>query len=67
MMVWGGSLNKKGSDYLRKIREADRVVKFLENLKEDLTSEEIEKISQTVEIIVNYISKISENPNLDSL
>ncbi|MFX1320016.1 MAG: hypothetical protein ACFFAQ_00085 [Promethearchaeota archaeon] len=66
-MTWGGSLNENGSNYLRKIREADRVVKFLENLKEDLTSEEFEKISQTVEIIIKYISKISENPNLDSL
>lgn len=66
-MVWGGSLNKKGSDYVRKIREADRVVKFLENLKEDLTSNEIEKISQAVEVIVNYISKISEDPSLDDL
>jgi len=66
-MSWGGSLNENGSNYLRKIREADRIVKFLENLKEDLTSKEIEKISQTVEIIVNYISKISENANLDSL
>ncbi|MFX1315290.1 MAG: hypothetical protein ACFE9T_05465 [Promethearchaeota archaeon] len=64
-MSWGGSLNENGSNYLRKIREADRVVKFLENLKEDLTFEEIEKICQTIEILVNYISKISENPNLN--
>lgn len=62
-MVWGGSLNKKGSDYVRKLKEADRVVKFLENLKEDLSSDGVEKISQTVEIIINYISKISENSN----
>ncbi|MFW9938926.1 MAG: hypothetical protein ACFFD5_14855 [Candidatus Thorarchaeota archaeon] len=66
-MVWGGSLNKKGSDYVRKLKEADRVVKFLENLKEDLSSDEVEKISQTVEIIINYISKISEDSNLDNL
>jgi predicted RNA-binding protein with EMAP domain len=66
-MSWGGSLNEKGSDYLRKIREADRVVKFLENLKEHLSSGEIENISQTVDIIVKYISNISENPNKDSL
>lgn len=66
-MVWGGSLNKKGSDYVRKLKEADRVVKFLENLKEDLSSDGVEKISQTVEIIINYISKISEDSNLDNL
>ena len=32
-MAWGGSLNKKGSDYLRKLREADKVIAFLESLK----------------------------------
>ncbi|MFX1297149.1 MAG: hypothetical protein ACFFD2_20135 [Promethearchaeota archaeon] len=60
-------MNEKGSNYLRKIREADKVVQFLENLKEELNSDEIDPISQTVEIIINYISKISENPNSDSL
>ena len=59
-MVWGGSLNKDGSDYIRKLREADRVIVFLESLKEDLNAEEQANFSRTIEIIVEYISKISE-------
>jgi len=59
-MAWGGSLNKKGSDYVRKIREADRVLKFLEEIKKNLNPIEIETISKTIEIIVSQISKGSE-------
>ncbi|MCK4370953.1 MAG: hypothetical protein KAW03_07780 [Candidatus Lokiarchaeota archaeon] len=59
-MAWGGSLNKDGSDYIRKLREADRVIAFLESLKEDLNTEEQANFSRTIEIIVEYISKISE-------
>ncbi len=59
-MAWGGSLNKNGSDYIRKLREADRVVAFLENLKEDLNHDEQANFSRTIEIITDYISKISE-------
>ncbi|MFX1304190.1 MAG: hypothetical protein ACFE9X_12615 [Promethearchaeota archaeon] len=60
-MAWGGSLNKNGSDYIRKLREADRVVAFLENLKEDLKPDEQANFSRTIEIITDYYSKISEN------
>jgi len=59
-MAWGGSLNKDGSDYIRKLREADRVIAFLESLKEELNTEEQANFSRTIEIIVEYISKISE-------
>ncbi len=59
-MAWGGSLNKKGSDYIRILREADNVVSFLERIKEDLNSGDQENLSKTIEIITNYISKISE-------
>ncbi|MBA7713465.1 hypothetical protein ES703_122468 [subsurface metagenome] len=59
-MVWGGSLNKEGSDYIRKLREADKVITFLESLKEELNTEEQANFSRTIEIIVEYISKISE-------
>lgn len=59
-MVWGGSLNKEGSDYIRKLREADKVITFLESLKEELNTEEQANFSITIEIIVEYISKISE-------
>jgi len=59
-MAWGGSLNENGSDYIRKLREADRVVAFLENLKEHLNPKERAILSNTVEIIIDYISKVSE-------
>ncbi|MFX1572030.1 MAG: hypothetical protein ACFFB0_04735 [Promethearchaeota archaeon] len=60
-LTWGGSLNKEGSDYIKKLREADKVILlFLESMKKDLNQEEQAKISKTVEIIVDYISKISE-------
>lgn len=59
-MAWGGSLNKNGSDYIRKLREADKVIMFLESFKEELNTEEQANLSITIEIIVEYISKISE-------
>ena len=59
-MAWGGSLNKNGSDYIRRLREADKVIAFLEILKEELNTEEQANFSRTIEIIVEYISKISE-------
>jgi len=60
-MTWGGSLNKKGSDHLRKIREADKVIAFLERFKIDLNPEEKEYLSRTIGIITEYITKISED------
>ncbi len=59
-MAWGGSLNKKGSDYIRMLRDADRVVAFLESVGEELNPEEQANFSRTIEIITDYISKISE-------
>ena len=59
IMAWGGSLNKKGSDHLRDLREADKVIKFLEKLKEDLSDNEKKLISNTIEIIVDRFTKSS--------
>ena len=59
-LAWGGSLNKKGSDHIRKLREVDKIIAFLETFKKDLNLEEQENISRTIEIIVEYITKISE-------
>ena len=56
-MVWGGSLNEKGSEYIRKLREADKIIQFLEKLKENLVQKEKDLISETIEIIVNYFNK----------
>ena len=59
-MVWGGSINLKGSDYLRKLRELSKVLEILENFKKGLNPEEKEVIIKAIEIIVNYINKLSE-------
>ncbi len=59
-MAWGGSLNKEGSNHIRKLREADKVIGFLENFKKDLNPEEKENFTKTIEIITEYITKISE-------
>ena len=60
-MAWGGSLNKDGSDHLRKLRDADRAIKFLEELKSKLIDEEKQIVSDTINIIVNKFTKGSKN------
>ncbi len=60
-MAWGGSLNKDGSDHLRNLREADKVIKFLEGLKGELNNEEKQIVSDTINIIVNHYTKESKN------
>lgn len=60
-MAWGGSLNKEGSDHLRRLREADKVIKFLERFKHNLNEKEKQKLSETIKIIVNHYTKESEN------
>ncbi|MBY9012666.1 MAG: hypothetical protein KGD70_09865 [Candidatus Lokiarchaeota archaeon] len=58
-MAWGGSLNKDGSDHLRNLREADKVIKFLEGLKGKLSDKEKKIVSDTINIIVNLYTKES--------
>ena len=59
-LAWGGSTNLKGTDYLRKIREIDKVLEFLENFKKELSAEEKESISKTIDIIVSFMNNLSE-------
>ena len=59
-MAWGGSLNKDGSDHLRNLREADKVIKFLEGIKGELNDEEKQIVSDTINIIVNHYTKESK-------
>ena len=56
-MVWGGAFDEKGSNYIRKLVQAEKTIKFLEKFKEDLREEEKILISRTIDIIVNYFSK----------
>ena len=56
-MAWGGSLNKKGSDHIRELQEADKVIKFLEKFKENLNKEQKETVSRVIELIVNHFTQ----------
>ena len=58
-MAWGGSLNEEGSDHLRNLREADKVIKFLEKFKEDLSDTEKKLFSNVIEIIVDHFTESS--------
>ena len=64
-MAWGGSLNKEGSDHLRDLREADKVLKFLEGLKTKLSEKEKQKVSETIKIIVKHFTKKSASESLE--
>jgi hypothetical protein len=55
-MTWGGNLSKEGSDHIRQLREADNVIKFLENFKEEVSETNKKIISKTIDIIVNRFS-----------
>ncbi|MHA1196053.1 MAG: hypothetical protein ACTSRH_06690 [Promethearchaeota archaeon] len=56
-MVWGGSLNKKGTDRVRELKKADEAIKFLEKLKENLDSKDKEIMDKTIDIILNFFTK----------
>ena len=60
-MACGGSINLNGSNYLRKIREIDKVVKFLEELKNELNSKDTETINKVIKIIIDYGNNLSED------
>lgn len=55
-MAWGGSLNKKGSDHIRKVRDADNVIKFLEDMKKQVGENQKKIIIKTINIIVDYVN-----------
>ncbi|MFX0029551.1 MAG: hypothetical protein ACFE8B_10095 [Candidatus Hermodarchaeota archaeon] len=59
-MVWGGSLNKEGSDYLRNIRKSEEVIQFLEKLIDQLSQDEQDQVKRVIQIIADFISKLSE-------
>ena len=63
-MAWGGSINLNGSNYLRKIREIEKVLKFLEEFKNELSSKDKESINKAIDIIVDYVNTLSEGKSL---
>ena len=52
-MSWGGNLTKEGSDHIRKLRDADNVIKFLEKFKEEVNETDKNHVSRTIDLIVN--------------
>jgi hypothetical protein len=60
-MAWGGSLNRDGSDYIRKLKEVEKILHFLEVLKKELNEEEKQKIAEVIEIITNHFRNLFEN------
>ena len=65
-MVWGGFLNKEGSEYFRIIKNAERTIEFLELLKKYLNKGEENQVSKTIEIIIGYVDRLSEKKGKDS-
>jgi hypothetical protein len=59
-LAWGGSLNSEGSEYVRKVREAEKIVDYLNKMKKELTEEKRKVIEKSVKIIEKYVM------NLDS-
>ena len=64
-MAWGGSLNEEGSNHVRNLREADKVIKFLESLKQELNDKEKQKVLEIIDIIVKHYTKESKSEALD--
>jgi len=60
-MAWGGSLNRDGSDYIRKLKEVEKVLNFLESFKKTLKDEEKDKVIEVIEIITNQFRNLFEN------
>ena len=56
-MVWGGSFDEKGSNYIRNLVQAEKTIKFLEKFKEEVTQDEKKCLLKTIDIIVNHFSK----------
>jgi hypothetical protein len=56
-MTGGGSLSVKGSGYIKKLREVDKVLTFLDKIKEEVNSDEKVMISEVMRIISNHFKK----------
>lgn len=59
-MAWGGFIDKDGSQYLKKMAKAEKTLKYLELLKNELSSEEKIIVEKTIQIICDYINNLRE-------
>lgn len=60
-MAWGGSLNIDGSDYIRKLKEVEKVIGFLESFKKTLNNEEKGKVVEVIDMITEHFKNLFEN------
>ena len=65
-MTWGGNLTKEGSNHIRRLREADNAIKFLEKFKEHFTHDDKIIISKTIDLIVNKLTDKNFLSNIES-
>ena len=56
-IVWGGSLNEKGSDHIRRLKEAEKTIKFLETIEKSLSIDEKNIVEKTIEIVLKLFTK----------
>jgi hypothetical protein len=59
-MVFGGSLNSNGTDYLKELRKIENVIAFLEKFKDKVERAARKSIDRTIEILVKYGNKLVE-------
>lgn len=59
-MVFGGSLNSDGTDYLRELRKIENVISFLEEFKANVGELGKQKIEGTIDILMKYGNKLAE-------
>ena len=60
-MAWGGSLNKDGSDYIRKLKEVEKILHFLETFKKSLKYEEKKKVAEVIDIITEHFKTLFQH------
>ena len=60
-MAWGGSLNKDGSDYIRKLKEVEKILHFLENFKKSLKVDEKRKVAEVIDLITDHFKNLFQD------
>ncbi len=60
-MAWGGSLNKDGSDYIRKLKEIEKILNFLDDFKKSLKDEEKKKVAEVIDIITDHFKTLFQD------
>ena len=59
-LAWGGFADEDSSEYLKKITTADKIMKYLVDLKRELSNEEQVIVEKTIQIICDFIEKLRQ-------